>query len=1041
MLLSDVSIKRPVFATMLNVVLIVFGLFAYGSLGIDQFPNVDFPVVTVRVVYPGADPKTIEQKILDPLEKGLNGVEGLDTLTSTAYPNVGVIVLAFKLERNGDRAAQDVRDKVSGLLSLLPPEADAPVVAKFDIAGAPIVTLALSSTTVPYEQLSQIAKDRVKPAMEQVSGVGNVALVGQRERQIQVQLNRSALSGFGIGPSNVKQAIQGQVLDVPSGKIENTSSLTRIRTEGTLKSAAEVSKVVIPLRSGQKIRVEDVAAVKDTLEDEEGFATFNGETAIVVALYKQSGGNTVAVAENAYAKIAELKKTLPEGAKLEVVQDNSIYIKGSIESVKFDLVLGALLAVVIVFFFLHDWRATLISALAIPTSVIATFAFVKYMGFTLNIMTTLGLTLSIGILVDDAIVVIENIYRRIELGESAEVAAQRGTSEIGLAAFAITLCIVAVFVPVAFMEGILGRFFYSFGMTVAFAVMVSLFVAFTLTPMISSRLLKGGHHAGEKSRWFAPIETLLAFVERSYKSLLKLALHNRIITLGVGIAVLVLSVVMLKYVPVSFFPKEDRSLFSVTYSLQEGTPLSVMKERARTVDSYLRAYPGVESVVMTIGANTEKKPNEARFDINLVPKNKRSFSQSEIVNRLRTDLATRLDRSLGDKVDISEQSGGGGGRQNPIQIILQGSDEALLSKYATETKEWMAKNVPGAVDVDTSEPPTVDEIRVVTDPSRAADLGLNTAQVGLALRTLFEGEKAGEIEDKGTRFDIFVKVNDIDARSRNDLASLNIPNQQGAPIALTSVATVTTAKSLSKVERLGGQRQINVYANYTGQDLRSAVATLENHVKTSMPPGIGYSFQGQAKMLGDAVKSMVGALGLAILLVYMVLCAQFESYTTPFVIMMSVPLAFSGAFAGLLIARQSLSIYAMIGLIMLIGLVVKNAILLVDFTLARMREGSTVYEALIEAGPVRLRPILMTTAAMIFGMIPIAIGHGEGGEARAPMAVCVIGGLISSTVLTLVVVPCVFSLIQGMQDRLSRLTARFKKPKASEHALSVEPQA
>jgi HAE1 family hydrophobic/amphiphilic exporter-1 len=1012
MLLADVSVKRPVFATMLNVILIVFGLFSYGKLGIDQFPNIDFPVVTVQVTYPGADPKTVEQKILQPLEKGLNGIEGLEALNATAFPNFGQVVLRFKLERNGDKAAQDVRDKMSALASQLPVEALAPVVAKFDIGGAPIITMTLSASELPYAQLSKLAKDKVKPALETVNGVGRVDLAGQREREIHILMSRARLQSFGLSPAQVVQAVQSQNTDVPSGKIENEERLLRIRTEGTLGTAEQVGEIPIPLRTGQKIRVKDIGEVQDTLAEETGSATANGQSTIVMVLYKQSGGNTVAIAETAKEKISELQKTLPEGVKFEVFQDNSKYIKGSIDSVKFDLFLGALLAVVIVLVFLHDWRATIISACAIPTSVIATFWFVQTMGFTLNLMTTLGLTLSIGILVDDAIVVIENIYRRLETGETPLEAAKSGTAEIGLAAIAITLSIVAVFVPVAFMEGILGRFFYQFGMTVAFSVLVSLFVAFTLTPMMSSRLLKAQH--GPVPKIFEPFERAFKKTEGLYRTILRKTLKNSGKTVLAGAGVLVVSIVLLRFVPVSFFPKEDRSQFQVNYELPEGTPLSKMKDRAAVLDQYLRNYPGVDDVLVTIGANAERKPNAARLDIRLIPKTDRSFSQEEMVRRLRTDLKTRF-TDPSEKLEVSEQSGSGGGRQQPIQLILQGNDSEQLTAYANRLSDWVKSNIAGAVDVQTSEPPMVQEIKVVTDPVRAADVGMSTQQVGFALRTLFEGIKVGEIEDKGERYDVRAKVADVDSRQVADLAGLTLPNAAGIPIALANIARIEQKPSLSKVERLGGQRQIVVLANFQGKDLGSAIRALEAHVKSTLPQGMSYNLEGQAKLLKDAVSAMLGALALAIILVFIVLCAQFESYLTPFVIMMSVPLAFSGAFAGLLMTQKTMSIYAMIGLIMLMGLVTKNAILLIDFALAKMREGLNIFDALLEAGPVRLRPILMTTAAMIFGMLPIAIGHGDGGEARAPMAVCVIGGLISSTLLTLVVVPSVFVLVRNAQ--------------------------
>lgn len=1016
MFLSNVSIARPVFALVLNLALIVFGMMSYRKLGVDQYPNVDFPVVVVQTIYPGADPKSVEEKVLKPLERGLSGLAGLDRLSATAFPNLGQMVLQFKLERNGQEAAQDVRDKVSILQAQFPDEVEAPIISKFDVGSAPILTLSLASNAIPFSELSRLAKDTVKPALEQVPGVGNMEVVGTREREIQILLNRQKLQSFGLSPLQVSQAVQTQAVDIPSGKVENSERLIRIRTESPLTSASDVSGVLISLRSGQKIRVGDVADVVDTLEDEEGFATRNGSTSIVLVIYKQSGGNTVAVANGVREKIQELTTQMPEGVELAVTNDDSIYIKGSLDAVEFDLVLGAILAIVIVMFFLRDWRATLISAVAIPTSVIATFAFMSYMGFTLNMLTTLALTLSIGILVDDAIVVIENIYRRIELGEAPMEAARKGTAEIGLAAMAITLSIVAVFVPVAFMEGIMGRFFYQFGLTVAFAVLVSLFVAFTLTPMMSSKLLKSGIH---EHLPFPKLEHMFERWETAYRKGLGWALNRRWRVIAIGFSMLVLSIFLLRFVPMSFFPREDRSQFNVTYELPEGSSLQLMKEKAAVMDAYLRKLPGVTSVVMSIGANAEKKPNLARFDIRIVPISERTFSQQEMITELRTTLSSKFTGN-GEKIELGEAGGAGGGRQQPIQFILRGNDSDELSKYANQMKEFLATQVPGAVDVTTSEPPRVDEIKVVPDFGRAADLGVNAAQVGQTLRTMFEGVKVGEFEDKGEKYDVTLKVDKKDARSDQDLAGITVPNQAGNPVLITSVATITKGEAPSKVERMSGMRQITVLANYNGSDLGAATNLLEQEAKRILPSSIVASFEGQAKMMRDSVVSILNALVLAILLVYLVLCAQFESFTTPFIIMLSVPLAFSGAFLGLLVTQKAMSIFAMIGLILLVGLVTKNAILLVDFTNQRLREGMPLRDALLEAGQTRLRPILMTTIAMIAGMLPPAFGHGVGGESRSPMAICVIGGLVSSTVLTLFVIPCAYSLLRDLLNFIRR---------------------
>lgn len=1033
MSLSDVSIRRPVFATILNAVIIVFGLFGYSKIGIDQFPNVDFPVVVIQIPYPGADPTSIEQKVLEPLERGLAGVSSLENLNSTAFPNLAQITLQFKLERDGDKAAQDVRDKMATLVGQLPDEVEQPIISKFDVSGQPIVIMTLSSATVSFAEVSRLADDVIRPAIEQVSGVGNINLIGNREREIHINLNRAKMQAFNISPLQVQSAVQTQITEIPSGRIENTTNLIRIRTEGTLSSADEISRLPIALPSGATIRVADIAEVKDTLKREESYATADGTSTILLNVFKQSGGNTVAVAKGVIEKIQSLKSSLPQGVHLAVSKDNAEYIKGLIESVEFDLILGALLAIVIVLIFLHDWRATIISALAIPTSVIGTFAFINYLGFTLNIMTTLGLTLSIGILVDDAIVVVENIYRHLKMGKNPVDAARDGTNEIGMAVFAITLSIISVFVPVAFMDGIVGRFFFQFGITVAVAVCLSLFVAFTLTPMTSSRILKsGGHGEGHHTpKIFVPFDRALNRLDRSYGSILGWALRRRGITIGLGIVILIFSGIMLKHVPSAFFPKEDRGELQVVYELSEGTSITAMKQNASRIQRFLEKYPGVKQIIMYIGSGAEKKPNLATFEVTLVDKHERSYGQEDMIQRLRKDLNDG--KQEGERFEVNAQ-GGGGGRPQPIQMILQGPDFEKLSTFANQVKDYVAKNVPGATDVSTTEPARADEIRVISNPLLAADLGLSTAQIGTALRSLFEGIKVGEVLTNGLRYDVLVQASERDRSNPSDLSGLSLPNAKGVQIDLSSVAAVETIKAPSKIDRRGGQKQITVLSNFTGQDEAGANRQIEEEVKRTLPPGITYSFEGSSKLQRDAVSAIVSSMVLAILLVYMVLCAQFESYSTPFVIMMSVPLAFSGAFLGLLITRQTMSIYAMIGLIMLVGLVTKNAILLIDFTLQRIREGKGVNEALLEAGPIRLRPILMTTAAMIFGMLPIAIGHGTGGEARAPMAVCVIGGLISSTALTLIVIPCIFSVLQDLIAWRKRLFSRHAKPTKTRYA-------
>lgn len=1019
MKISDVSISRPVFATMINLILIVFGLFSLPRLAVDQYPKVDFPVVTVTVVYPGADPMSVEQRILDPLEDAVNGIAGLDKLASTAYPSVAQLVLQFKLDKNSDQAAQETRDKIFAAISKLPDEAETPVVQKFDIGGAPILNISLSGEGVSYAKLSEIAKDVVQPSLERVDGVAAINTAGIREREVQIFVDRKRLAGFGLTPADLISSVQQQNLDMPAGKVQNDLQYTSLRVKGRLANGNQVGQLpVITAGLATNLRLSDVAEIKDVIA-EETTASFIGKTpTILMSVQKQAGANTTKVADQARAIVERLAKQVPEGAKLEIVTDNSRFIKGSIDSVKLDLVLGAILATFIVFVFLRDFWITFISALALPTAVIATFAFLDMKGFTLNMMTTLGLSLSIGILIDDAIIVIENIHRHRMMKKSGAQAAKDATAEIGLAVMATTLTIMAVFVPVAFMEGMIGKFFYEFGLTVAVAVAISLFVAFTLTPMMASRLLKDGEHRPRSPFWariYDGIEDALNKLDARYKAILSWCLEHRAITIGAGFVSLVVGFVMVAFVPKAFFPKEDRSQFAVSYTLPEGTTLDVTKKKSLELSDAIAAYPGISKVVTAVAATRDAKPNKARLDVILVDTAMRNFSQAQFIERFRTELQPRFAVD-GAEVSAQESEGGGGGRTEPIQYIFRSDNWSGLVAFSDKVAEFVKGNVPDAVDVSTTKPKIQREFRIEVDPARAADLAVSTAQIGATVRALYEGDKISEIDDNGSSFDVRLRISDADRVSAEDLAGVTLMNRRGQQITLGSIARIVPSDAPSVIERFDGQRQITVVANFKGKDLNAAAAKIQGFVDANMPADINMTLSGQTEIMIQAMINMLKALGLALILVFMILCAQYERYMAPLVIMVALPLSFTGAFGALLITGQVMSVYTMIGIILLMGIVTKNGILLIDFTLQRIREGLSVKDALLEAGPIRLRPILMTTFAAGGGMLPIAFGHGIGGEARSPMGVAVIGGLLMSTLLTLVVVPCVFSAAEDLRS-------------------------
>jgi HAE1 family hydrophobic/amphiphilic exporter-1 len=816
-------------------------------------------------------------------------------------------------------------------------------------------------------------------------------------------------------------------VDVPSGKLKTKDNTWSIRVKSKAHEASEIANLPVQLQN-RSLRVGDIATVKDTIADEETAAYIGKTPTILLSASKQSGGNTTQIAEDLRMNIEKLKQQLPPSVKIDIVTDNSTYIKSSIDAVKLDLVLGAFLATMIVFVFLRDFWITVIAAVALPTSIIATFAFLESMGFTLNVMTTLGLSLAIGILIDDAIIVIENIHRHLAMGKKGDQAAKDATSEIGLAVFATTLTICAVFVPVAFMEGIIGRFFYQFGLTVAFAVLVSLFCAFTIAPMLAARLLKPGEHRPKNPKalraWQA-VENSLNWFDNSYRDILGLCLRHRGYTLLGGFGIFLLSIVMVRFVPVAFFPKEDKSQFNINLVLPEGSSLDATREKAFDIVDRIQAYPGVKTVVAALAATGDRKPNKAKFDVLLIPKGDRSFTQAEIIQRIRDDLGPVYNAN-GTEFSVSEAGGGGGGRAEPIQLIFRSDNWEELVAFTDKVKGHISKNVAGAVDTNSTKPKLTQEFRVMIDQGRAADLQVSAAQIGGVLRALYEGDKVGEIESNGKAIDVRLRISDQDRLSAADLGGISLMNRKGQLVTLSSVAEIQPASAPSAIERFNGQRQITVYSSFTGKDLNGAIGDIKAFVDQNMPADITVSLSGEAEIMADALKAMLRALVIALLLVFMILCAQYESYLAPMVIMASLPLSLTGAFGSLLITGQVLSVYTMIGIILLMGLVTKNGILLIDFTMQRIRDGLSVDDALLEAGPIRLRPILMTTFAAGGGMLPIAFGHGEGGEARSPMGVAVIGGLLMSTLLTLVVVPCFFSVVEESKERWASRRERKK---------------
>jgi len=1011
---------RPVFTTMMIAALFVFGLWAYPKVGVDEFPEIEFPFVTIMTVYPGADPESVETKVIDPIEEAVNSVSGIEELRSTSSENVGLVMVQFELDRDVDQAVQDVRDKVSSVLGELPDDIDAPIIQKFDIGAAPILSLVVSGPQ-SVRELTRIADDVVKTRLQTIQGVGNIDIVGGQEREFRVKLNPIAMQRFGVAVEDIARAVSSQNIAIPGGRVKYAGSEFSIKTEGEVLSAEELGQLVIASVEGRVVRVSDVAEVEDGEEEKRSHAALNGVSAVSLTIQKQSGGNTVAVSALVREEIDLMRPEMQEqGITLAVPVDNSVRIESEISAVEFDLVFGGFLAVLIIMLFLRDWRATFISALALPTAIIATVAFIYMMGFTFNNMTMLALTLSIGILIDDAIVVIENIHRHLEMGKTKIQAALDGTAEIGLAVLAITASIIAVFVPVATMKGIMGRFFFQFGLTVSFAVAISLFVAFTITPMLSARMLKTNHSPGALSR---AIEKVMVGLDNIYEKVIGVALRHIFLTLLVAVGSFVGAIALASIVPFEFMPNEDNGEFMVYVEMPAGTPLETTMEYVDTVTKGVQEMPGVELTFATMGGGAQAEVHKGSVFVSLLDKSERSFTQAEAMEYVRQQVSSLK----GAKIAVEPAGGiggGGGTRQGDLQFLLLGNDYGALNDTADKLVARLSQE-PGFVDVDKSSRSGKPEIQITMDRERAADLNVPVASVGAAIRTLYEGQKVSEIAADGNRYEVRVRLDDQYRLNPREILDLSVRSNTGQLVPLSSVVHVQEGQGPTQIEHFNRRRQVTILANLDGIAMGDAISVVESIAAEVTPPGVRTELSGRAKNLAESMGYMLEALILAIVLIYLILASQFESFVHPLTIMISLPLSMVGAFGGLVITGMTLNIFTMIGFIMLMGLVTKNAVLLVDYANQLKRdEGMPTFDALVRAGVVRLRPILMTTAAMVFGMTPVALG----GDSKSAMAVAVIGGLITSTLLTLLVVPAVYVLLEKITNFFKRIFGVAKDP-------------
>ena len=1019
MSLSAVCIRRPVFTTMLCALPIVLGLVSYQRLGVDLQPKLDLPYVYITTTLRGASVEEVETQVTRPIEEAVNTIEGIDELRSLSSEGVSKVLVRFALGKSPDVAAQEVQNKVNAMVAQLPRGATLPVIDKLDEDSSPILTLAVSGRR-DLREVSEIARRRIKESIETVSGVGQVAMAGERRRAIQVVIDTDKLREFDLAIEDVRRALASQNLELPGGRVDQGDRELVLRVLGRFDTAGRFNDLVIDSRQGYPIRVRDVGHAEESIEDPRSLARLDGVPAVSLIVRKQSGANTVEVVEAVKARLVEIRRALPADFNVEPIRDQSVFIRRSIDEVQFHLLLAAGLVSLTILGFINDWRTTLIATSAIPASIVATFFCMDALGFTLNNITMLALVLAIGIVIDDAVVVHENIFRHMEEhGRPAMEAARVGTSEIALAVMATSLSLVVIFVPVAFMEGQVGRLFHSFGLTIAFAILVSLFVSFTLTPMLCSRFLKveRGHGGGSKGN------LLYRGVEDGYAAVLAWSLRHKGLVAILSLGLIATGYPLLMATPLEYIPKDDTNEFEVSLTAPPGMTLDRLDRQFAEFEDRLRTLPGVTRILTTIG-DTSGRITKGSGDVTrgniyvrLVDISDRDYSQFDVMRKARAILADYPDfRSAVSNVDPLRSSSYG----FAVDLNLVGPDLDVLTDYTYRLVDRL-KGIPGLADVDTTLSVHKPELQVVLDRDRAADLGVTAEPIASSLSVLVGGEPVSTFKEGDEQYDVWLRA---EARQRAGIGAINdltIPTATGALVPLGSLAQLVERRGPAQIERLDRMRRTTVGANLDGISTGEAVAAMIREADAlGLPPGYGVRKGSRSRSLDEVAGNFLLAFGLSLVFMYMVLAAQFESFTDPITILLALPLTFPFALLSLRLMDQSMDIYAIFGLFMLVGIVKKNGILQVDYTNELRRRGVPRDAAILEANRTRLRPILMTTLMLVAGMVPIALGKGPGSAARASLANVIIGGQMLSLLPTLLITPVSYAILDGLSSRLRR---------------------
>ena len=1024
--LAEICIRRPVFATMLIMALVVIGGFCYMLLGVDLFPKVDFPTVTVTTTLPGASPEEIETEITKKIEEAVNTVSGIDELRSVSSEGISQVFVTFILERDPDEAAQDVRDRVGRIVGNLPREIDPPVIEKLDPDAQPVMSVAVSADR-PAREITEIADKQIKQQIESLNGVGQVRFIGDRKREIQIWLDPDKLMSYNLSIDEMRHALRAQNIEIPGGRVDAGIQELTLRTLGRVRKVEDFNQIILKTINGSPVRVSDVGQVEDGIEEPRSLARLNGREAVVMEIRKQSGTNTLAVVNAVKERLKEIKPLLPPDLKIQVVRDQSTYIQSSFESVQEHLILGGFFAALVVLFFIGNWRATIISAIAIPTSIISTYTLMWAMGFTLNNMTMLALTLSVGIVIDDAVVVLENIFRFIEEKHMEPMhAAREATADIGLAVMATTLSLVIIFLPVAFMGGIVGRFMSSFGFTSAFSIMVSLLVSFTLTPMLCARFLKraqpvdGEGHSPNlpgsqaSARHTAKSGRIYSWIEGSYTAMLVWSMKHRLAISLIAIVTIVSIVPFAIVTGKDFIPQDDQSQFEVNVRAPEGTSLQGSRALVEQLEKELQSLPGLDSILTTVGADSQQRVNYASLFVQLIPIDERKETQVELMRRTRQLLA-KYSQDLRISVTYPAAITGGGIVNADLLYTVRGPELDQLRDYSERIRETL-KSIRGVVDVDTTLEVGKPELRAHINRAKAADLGIDVENIAASLRTMVAGEEVSSFQEGDDRYDVRLRVAKENRQSSETLSRLYIPSPLVGNVQLSNIVTLDEGLGPAQIDRHSRQRQVTISANIEkGQSLSEVLAQMESKVATlNLGPAYRTGLLGRSKEFGRAGQAFLIAFLLSFIFMYMILAAQFESFLHPLTILLSLPMSIPFALFSLIAFGQTLNIFSSLGILMLFGVVKKNSILQIDHMNNLRHEGMPRYEAIIQACRDRLRPILMTTFALVAGMLPMAFGQGVGSGVRRSVAIIVIGGQSLCLLLTLLAIPVTYSLFDDL---------------------------